>query len=301
MLKIAAVIVTYNRLNKLKKALNSYESQSVKPQYLIVVNNASTDSTHEYLEKWRQEKSGIVKIVLNLEENLGGSGGFYYGEQKALELSVDWIMIADDDAYPEPNYIEGLVNYIDSSNREYSIVCGRVEEDGNCENVHRRFLKSKWSRQFYRSVPKSHYKEKFIYPDFVSYVGILLNVKFLKRVGLVRKDFFIWNDDVEHSYRLSKVAPIVCLPDYLIIHDAEKSNFELSWKDYYGYRNNVCIFKKHFTLQMPFVVGLALIKALLCSLKGKSISEARLRVTAIMDGLMGHMGKHPIYKPGWKP
>ena len=67
MLKIAAVIVTYNRLDKLKKALVSYESQSVKPQYIIVVNNASTDSTQEYLEKWKQQESGIVKIDLNLE------------------------------------------------------------------------------------------------------------------------------------------------------------------------------------------------------------------------------------------
>ena len=43
--KIAAVIVTYNRLTKLKKALASYEQQLHKPNYMVIVDNASTDGT----------------------------------------------------------------------------------------------------------------------------------------------------------------------------------------------------------------------------------------------------------------
>ena len=36
---IGIVIVTYNRLEKLKHTLNTYENQSLLPQYIIVVNN----------------------------------------------------------------------------------------------------------------------------------------------------------------------------------------------------------------------------------------------------------------------
>ncbi len=53
---IGAVIVTFNRLEKLKKALASYEKQTLLPEYIIVVDNASNDGTKEYLEEWKKEK-----------------------------------------------------------------------------------------------------------------------------------------------------------------------------------------------------------------------------------------------------
>ena len=46
-MKIGVVLVTYNRLDKLKIALESYNKQSIKPQYVLVVNNNSTDNTSQ--------------------------------------------------------------------------------------------------------------------------------------------------------------------------------------------------------------------------------------------------------------
>ena len=43
--KVAAVVVTYNRLEKLKKVLASLESQTRLPQMLVIVINAATDGT----------------------------------------------------------------------------------------------------------------------------------------------------------------------------------------------------------------------------------------------------------------
>ena len=50
--KVAAVVVTYNRLEKLKKVLASLESQTRLPQMLVIVNNAATDGTAEYLKEY---------------------------------------------------------------------------------------------------------------------------------------------------------------------------------------------------------------------------------------------------------
>ena len=44
-MKIGVVLVTYNRLEKLKIALKSYEEQTVLPKYILVVNNNSNDGT----------------------------------------------------------------------------------------------------------------------------------------------------------------------------------------------------------------------------------------------------------------
>lgn len=301
-INVAVVITTYNRLDKLENALLAYDNQLIKPQYIIVVNNASTDDTANFLECWKSKTSVYKKVVINMEYNAGGSGGFYAGEEYAMQLDdIDWILIADDDAYPEPNYLQGLVGYINKSQDNISIICGKVIERNTCSNIHRCYLKTKWNRFFQKHIPANDYEKEVLFPDFVSYVGILINKKKLQKVGLVKKDYFIWYDDTEHSQRLRQVGRIICVPGYSVVHDVAEENAELSWKNYYGYRNNVDFFKNHFKLQLPIVICVTIAKALLCPLKGKSFTESKLRLTAIKDGLLGNLGKHPVYKPGWKP
>ena len=301
---VAVVIVTYNRLTKLSKALYHYENQIEKPKYVIVVNNNSNDGTKEYLKVWENKSSNFQKVVINLSENVGGSGGFYEGEKYAAKLDdVDWIMISDDDAYPEEKYIAGMKEYVSklSSTDYVAVVCGKVIQNNSYVNIHRTYLVGKWNWNFHNDIPEHKYATDYFKPDFVSYVGILINKRILNKAGFVEKDFFIWNDDTEHSYRLKKYGDLICIPKYSILHDVDPENNELTWKYFYSYRNKTIVFKKHFKLQMPFVVAITIVKTLLCPLKGKSFAEVKLRLTAIKDGLLGNLGKHPVYKPGWKP
>ena len=70
--KIAAVVVTYNRLNKLKKALLSYENQLHKPDYMIIVDNASNDGKPEWLNEWQSQTHGFIVNIIRAGKNLGG-------------------------------------------------------------------------------------------------------------------------------------------------------------------------------------------------------------------------------------
>lgn len=299
---ICAIIVTYNRLEKLRTALKSYSAQKLLPRYIIVVDNASKDGTEQFLAVWKNKKEGFEKIVITCTKNLGGSGGFYLGQKKALELDINWIMVADDDAYLESDYLLGMYNYINNHDKdEISIVCGKVIEKGNCVNIHRTYLKTKWKRNFQEYIPIEYYSKDYFEPDFVSYVGVLLNKSKLLKAGLVNKDYFIWYDDTEHSYRLGKIGRIICIPAYSVLHDVVENKNMLCWKNFYGYRNNVDFFKKHFLLQFPFVLVVLIIKSLLSPLHGRSFTEIQMRFVAIKDGLLGRLGEHNYYKPGWKP
>ena len=111
-MKIGVVLVTYNRLEKLKIAIKSYENQIVRPEYIMIVNNCSTDGTEQFLEEWQNEKTEIEKIVINLDKNTGGSGGFNEGLTNCLALDADWVWVADDDAYPKENAFAIAQNYI---------------------------------------------------------------------------------------------------------------------------------------------------------------------------------------------
>lgn len=299
---IGCVIVTYNRLEKLKKTLSAYASQTLKPLFLIVVDNASTDQTAVFLNQWQKIDEGFNKIVIHSNENLGGSGGFYIGEKEALKLNSNWIMIADDDAYPEKNYLYGIQSYIDNHDTtNISILCGKVSEHGIYESIHRSAWRSKWDRSFHCPVKKEKYNDREFYPDFVSYIGIVINKEKMKKAGLVCKDNFIWCDDTEHTYRLSLYGKIICLPEYTIIHDVDLANHALSWKSYYGYRNDLVFFKKHFKTHFPFIIIKLTLKTMLCPLHGKSLTEVKLRMRAIYDAIFDNMGINSKYKPGWKP
>lgn len=59
MKNICVLIVTYNRLNKLKKSLEAYDKQIVLPKRIVVVDNCSNDGTKEYLVEWEQQKRKI--------------------------------------------------------------------------------------------------------------------------------------------------------------------------------------------------------------------------------------------------
>ena len=71
MKSVAAVVVTYNRKKLLKEAIDALLSQSLPEADVLVVDNASTDGTKEYITDYIVQN----KIVyFNTGNNLGGAG-----------------------------------------------------------------------------------------------------------------------------------------------------------------------------------------------------------------------------------
>ena len=297
MVEIGVVVVTFNRLEKLKKCLQAYAEQTMKAKYIIVVNNASSDGTAEFLAEWKSYDEGFEKVILNLPQNIGGSGGFFEGEKLAIQKDAEWIMIGDDDAYPEPNYIEGMAEYIKQKGTNCSIVCGKVSENNIYK--HRCNFANKFGK-FLVPVEQCEYNNEVFSIDIAGYLGIVVNKEKLIKAGLVRPEYFIWLDDVEHCIRLKQEGDIVCLSNYVMLHDTENQSNTLSWKEYYNWRNKTDIMKKYYMSYFFVWIIVMLIRALLCTLKGKSFVEAKMKIVGIIDGMLGNMGMNNTYKPGWK-
>lgn len=308
-MKIDVVIVTYNRLEKLKKTLECYAQQTKPFRNLVVVNNHSTDGTADYLEAWQKTNTPFEKHVLNTEDNLGGAGGFYLGEKKAMAFEPDWIFIADDDAYPEPDLMEQFYNFSEQHPVDsYSAVCAAVmKPDGDFDLCHRSRYEVTPSNHFiWESAPLEDYKKSFFKIDFLSYVGPFINAKAIKKVGCIDPRFFIYNDDSEHSLRLKKYGEIICVPSIRIVHDVKTvSQFKgqaaeqttlVSWGDYYSIRNEMVMLKRH----LPKVAWKRFKSALKRQMKGKNTNPYdKITWIAIRDAWLHRMGKHPVYKPGW--
>lgn len=301
-MNVDVVIVTYNRLEKLKKALACYENQTMTFRNMIVVNNHSNDGTFEYLESWKNMEAPFTKHVVNMDDNLGGSGGFYAGQKYAMTLNPDWIYLADDDAYAEPDMMEQFYKFCDTHDVDkLSAICGAVYNmEGKLALQHRSTYKIINGINFSRKdSAESDYRNEYFKIDLLSYVCSFLNVKALKKVGLVNPKYFIYYDDTEHSIRLKKYGDLVCVASITIVHEengGEVNRYapELSWRDYYMYRNRLHMLKKHH-----FRVAIDKSIYMHKKVNGKKDGKSVLLRTAVKDAWLGRLGVHKIYRPGW--
>jgi len=304
--RIGVVIVTFNRINQLKIALRAYDEQSYKPKYIVVVNNNSTDGTTEYLNEWHLNSSEYSKYIINLEVNTGGSGGFYEGLKKSLDLDAEWIWVADDDAYPDLSAIEIADKIIEDKTivaDQVSAICGIVINNGNMDYVHRRRIFVKNLQICEVPVSAAEYKNKYFELQLFSYVGAIINRNILKQVGLPKKDYFIWYDDTEHSMRLSKKGKILGFPTIKIVHNVDKCTEinSIDWKYYYGCRNKLDFYKSHFSRSVYLFIHFSELFKAYCNILGKrKILKYKMRLEAAKDAYNGKLGLHEIYKPGWK-
>lgn len=302
---LTLVIVTYNRLAKLQHALASYDGQTQMPDCIIVVDNHSTDGTALFLQEWSMQPTAYRKEVIQTHENLGGAGGFYQGQRRALELGSDWVYVADDDAYASPDMIERFHAYINSHDcANISAVCSMVLFlSGEIDYGHRDLfgVDSHLIYQRKHPEPDSYEKESFEINIF-SYVGTFLNANALRHEGLVDPSFFIFYDDTEHSLRLSRWGRILCVPSIIVYHEgggnsaSDDGSMNASWRDYYSTRNLFVLLRRHyfFASLNYFRIYLERIYWYRCEtgLRGQITRDA------FWDAYMGRLGKNGKYLPG---
>lgn len=301
---VSAVTVTFNRLEKLKHTLACFDNQTAEFDNLIVVDNCSTDGTRKFLEQWRSQESVFSKHVIFLDRNTGGSGGFYEGEKYALSLNPDWIYIADDDAYPALDMMESFFNAEgDFRNEKIAAICSVVlYPDGTINTGCRGVFSIEDNTYKLKEIPEEEYCKPYFVFNNLSYVGVFLSSNALREVGLVNKEFFIYQDDCEHSIRLSSYGKFICCPRIVVTHDEskqldEKSIKKVLWKEYYAHRNNLYMIRIHF----PKAAKKATIQKLgqIHSHKDKSMSAVdKMAVEGIKDAIWGKLGLHPVYRPG---
>lgn len=252
--KVAAVVVTYNRLDKLKTVLSSLETQTQLPAQLIIVNNAATDGTADYLQEYARSFSlaDVVQLdIVTLEKNEGGAGGFSAGMRRAYELGADFTWIFDDDGYPEPSALEKLIEGYDSAVSELGpdvpFACSMVKYiDGTISEMNNPIPTWDWGRLKAKGLD-------LIMVTRCSFVSVLIPRWVMENFGLPYKEYFIWFDDAEYTLRITRACPGVQVLSSVVLHDmgANKGvkftmiNEKNEWKFSYGIRNEASYHLHH--------------------------------------------------------
>lgn len=193
-MKTVAIIVTYNRIEKLKRCVEALQTYSSEADILIV-NNASTDGTSEWLTTITQEER---ISVLNLDDNIGGAGGFCEGVRWGVENSYDRLWLMDDDCYVNSGTLSRLLEADNLLNGEYGWLSSvALWTDGTPCLMNRQ----KTTKDFY---PNAHLlANTLLQATQATFVSLFITAKAVRKFGLPIKDFFIWGDDVEYTRRIA--------------------------------------------------------------------------------------------------
>jgi len=199
--KIAAVVVTYNRKDLLKECLDALFNQTRPLDSIILIDNASTDGTLEFLkEKGYLDNSKLDYV--RLPENTGGAGGFHEGVKRGYEKGYDWLWLMDDDTISEKNSLEYLLEIAFLNlNINIGFLCSKVLWTD--ETPHKMNLPQ--INPFVNKIPFNIFEGyEILLVNSCSFVSVLIKKDIIKEVGLPIKDFFIWADDVDFSLRIKR-------------------------------------------------------------------------------------------------
>ena len=245
-MKITAVVVTYNRLELLKKSIQCLQAALEQVQsanidcHICVINNGSTDGTDE----WLDAQAGLEVVH---QENVGGSGGFYTGIKKAYEEGADWIWCMDDDVFPKQHCLLSLLEEVNKHEDEpLGILSPRRLLEGvvfTHEFQHFNFTNPLAS--MHGKKIKSYGLDETIEIVGCDFEGPFISRKVVETIGFPNKDLFIFCDDTEYCLRAHLAGfKLYYVPNALM--DKHKffsndtwttKNQKKKWKRYYQVRN----------------------------------------------------------------
>jgi len=200
--KIAAVVVTYNRLELLKQCVESLKKQTV-PCDILLVNNNSTDTTEEWATSVSQENNKIK--YRNTGANIGGAGGFNFGMRWAVEAGYEFVWLMDDDCLLYEDSLQELLEAHEKLDGRYGWLASAVLwKDGSACMMNRQKLEE----NFYEQMELIRFG--LVRAKQATFVSLFLRAETIKQVGLPIKEFFIWGDDIEYTRRIAVRCGMPC-------------------------------------------------------------------------------------------
>jgi GT2 family glycosyltransferase len=240
--QVAVVIVDWTSGDLLARCLAALRGQTVRPASVIVVDNASAEPT-----AWRVPGEAPDLEIVRMVENLGFAAGTNRGIARAPEAR--WIALLNPDAFPEPEWLEKLLQAAEA-HPEYSFFASRqvmAEDPARLDGAGDAYGVSgiAWRRGWGRPAAGVADVPGEVFGPCAA--AALYRRDILLEVGGLDEGFFCYFEDVDLAFRL-RLAGHRCLyvPDAVVRHVGSASSGRRSdFSVYHGHRNLVWTFVKN--------------------------------------------------------
>lgn len=257
---ISIIIVTYNNHKSIRKCLNSIKKFIKQNHEIIIVNNASIDSTKDEIKK-----SQVKVLLLDQSKNLGFSkaNNLAYSKSKG-----NYIFILNPDTEIRDKNFTKMLDYL-KQNKNIGIIAPKLIDDINKPqpSVRKEPTLTGALREYFFNIKNSYnpYVPDLPYPQNVESVvaaAMLFPREVYKTLKGFNEKFFLYFEDLDICKRVRDLGyKIVYYPKFLVGHSiglSSKTNpltaklFESSAKLYYG---SIKYWLLHYILRIHQIIS----------------------------------------------
>lgn len=211
--KPVVVIPNLNGGIDLQAATSSLLSQTLQP-HIIIVDNASTDSSTDFLKDHPD-----IELIQNTR-NEGYAGGVNPGLERAIAMGAEYVGPFNDDAVADMHWLENLVAFLEA-HPTYGAATPKVMKDDKKHLDSTGDYYTNWGLAYPRGrdeIDTGQYDDKTeIFA--ASGAACIYRVAALKEVGLLDESFFAYYEDVDLSFRLQWAGwKIAFVPGAVVYH-----------------------------------------------------------------------------------
>lgn len=271
--RVSVIIVNWNAGACLKRCVLSLSKQITPPCEVIIVDNASSDSSADGLSECYPH----VKVV-RLDKNIGFAAANNYAARLVSD-ECNWLAFLNPDAFPEPNWLDSLMDAV-KRHSEYAFFGSRLmnanepssyDGTGDCYHI----SGVVWRERHENATDVSALKMKEIFSPCAA-AALYRKDVFIEANGF-DEDFFCYVEDVDLGFRL-RLFGYRCLyvPDAVAYHvgSATTGGRHCDFVVYHGHRNLVWTYVKNmpgalFWLLLPAHIIVNLVTIIRFSLQGQ--------------------------------
>lgn len=228
MTKISVNLITYNRANYLKLAIESVLTQSFSDWELIIVDDCSTDDTFEIVSEYLKKDARIKYFKNNINLGIGKTRNL------ALQLSTGkYIAVLDsDDFWADNDKLSKQFNLLDSG--EYVLV------GGGCQTVDGFGMKK---NSYLNPQTDEQIRGMFLFKNpFVNSSVMFLKEPAIKYGGY--DESLMVGEDYDLFLRLGRLGKMINIPNILVNYRQHSQNVSRI-KIVSALEDNVVIIKRY--------------------------------------------------------
>lgn len=224
---------------------------------ILLIDNASPDDSQRMLTNYVKANSSNI-IFFPLKKNIGYAGGNNVALRYAMNQSdFEYAWILNNDTLVAPDSLTWLITYMEN-NPEVGICGSKLIYEWD----HNKLQGYGGKYNPYIGTTRTCRDIKDIKNiDYVIGASVFVRPSFLKQVGLMSEDYFLYYEELDWAMRARGKFLIGCEPRSIVYHKEgaavgsdtlhPESKSELA--DYYGMRNRLQFARKFFPRYLPII------------------------------------------------
>lgn len=227
---VCAIVLNFNGRAHLEYALASLAQTAYRPFNLMIVDNASTDDSVEYIQHTFPDATLVIS-----DSNRGWSGGNNLGIAHAQQLNATYVVLANNDIRVHPRWLDAAVALAERDKRIGIIGFHIIEAHGARSNT----------AAFERAVAEWSTLETTESKP-VDGTAMFVRLSLFDRLGLIDDAFFAYAEDNDFERRARRAGYRVVTTNIPIWHYGG-GTFDKTplWAARLQIRNNLLLSLKH--------------------------------------------------------